>query len=189
MLRLRDRTRKRDKLIHSLATYNKTNHKLVSSPLKTLLLLGQITGNTDSLDSPRPGLGGSQHLPPYSIQCVTPPHPHPNGFYSRDSQGGVPKLSRFGLPGLWELITLGLDLGLKRGLKQTCSSPQNLSNGVSHSIRTHWVRVDSWLFVVRSQIVNLTLDPSFDHNLSYRCLNGLCEAIFEIYTSRPFPTI
>jgi len=63
-------------------------------------VLGQATGNTDSLDSPRPKLGGSHHLPPYSILCVVPPHPHPNGFYSQDSQGGVPKLSRFGLLGL-----------------------------------------------------------------------------------------
>jgi hypothetical protein len=186
VLRLWDRTRKRDKLIHSLATYNKTNHKLVSSPLKTLLVLGQTTGNTDSLDSPWPGLGGSHHLPPYSILCVAPSHPHPNGFYSRDSQGGVPKLSRFGLPGLWELITPGSNLGLGWGLKKTCSSPQELSNGVSHSVCTHRGQVDSRLFVVGSQIASLTPGPSFDHNLCWRCLNGSCEAIFDIYTSRPF---
>jgi len=66
----------------------------------------------DSLNSPRPGFGGSHHLPPYSILCVAPRHPHPNGFYSQDSQGGVPKLSRFGFLGLWKLITPGSDLGL-----------------------------------------------------------------------------
>jgi len=75
-------------------------------------VLGQTTGNTNSLDSPRPELRGSHHLPPYSILYAAPPHPHPNGFYSRDSQRGVPKLSRFGLSGLWELITPGSDLGL-----------------------------------------------------------------------------
>jgi hypothetical protein len=69
------------------------------------LVLEQATGNTDSLDSPWPGLRGSHHLPPYSILCVCPRHLHPNGFLSRDSQGGVPKSSQFGLPGLWELIT------------------------------------------------------------------------------------
>ncbi len=152
----------------------------------TLLVLGQATGNTDSLDSPRPGLEGSHHLPPYSIICVTPPHSHLNGFYSRDSQGGVLKVSRFGLPGLWELITPGSDLGLGWGLKQTCSSSQELSNGVLHSICTHRDRVDSRLFVVGSQTANLTPDPSFDHNLCYRCSNDSCEAIFDIYTSRPF---
>jgi hypothetical protein len=39
-------------------------------------VLGQATGNTDSLDSldlPRPGLGGSHHLPPYSILYVATP--------------------------------------------------------------------------------------------------------------------
>ncbi len=186
MLRLRDRTRKINKLIHSLATYNKTNHKLVSSPLKTLLVLGQAKGNTDSLDLPQPRPRGSHHLPPYSILYVAPPHPHPNGFYSRDSQGGVPKLSQFRLPRLWELITPGSDLELGWGLKQTYSSPQELSNGVSHSIYTHWGRIDSQLFVVGNQIANLTPSPSFDHNLCCKCPNGSCKAIFGIYTSRPF---
>jgi len=52
----------------------------------------------DSQDSPRPKLRGTHHLPPYSIICVTLHHSHPNGLLSQDSQGGVPKLSRFGLP-------------------------------------------------------------------------------------------
>jgi len=191
----------------------------------------------DSLDSPRPGLGGSHHLPPYSILCVALRHPHPNGFSSRDSQGGVSKLSRFGLLGLWELITPGSNLRLGWGLKQTCSSPQELSNGVSHFICTHrdrvnswrfvvgsqttsltpgsnlrlgWGlkqtcsspqelsncvshfifthrdRVNSWLFVVGSQTTSLTPGPSFAHNLCCKCPNGSCEAILDIYTSRPF---
>jgi len=59
------------------------------------------------LDSPRPGLRGNHHLPPYSILCISPPRLHPNGSFSRDSQVGVPKLSRncpVGVPGLWELV-------------------------------------------------------------------------------------
>jgi len=56
--------------------------------------------------------GAAASSPSPGVLCVPPPHPHPNGFYSRDSQGGVLKLSRFGLPGLWELITLGSNLGL-----------------------------------------------------------------------------
>jgi hypothetical protein len=140
----------------------------------------------DSLDSPRPELEGSHHLPPYSILCIASSHPHPNGFYSRDSQGGVLKLSWLRLSGLWELITPGSDLGLGWGLKKTCSSPQELSKGVSHSIFTHRDRVDSRLFVIGSQIDSLTPDLSFDHNLCCRCLNGSCETIFDIYTSRPF---
>jgi hypothetical protein len=60
------------------------------------------------------------------------------------------------------------------------------SNGVLHSTYTHRGRVDSRLLVVRSQIANLTSDLSFVHNLCCRCSNGSCEAIFDIYTSRPF---
>jgi hypothetical protein len=140
----------------------------------------------DSLDSPRPGLGGSHHLPPYNILYASSRHLHPNGFLSRDSQGGVPKLSWFGLPGLWELITPSLDLRLGRGMKQTCSSPQEVFNGVSHSTCTHQGQVNSRLVVVGSQTASLTPDPSFDHNLCCRCLNCTCEASFDIYTSKPF---
>jgi len=129
--------------------------------------------NIDSLDSPRPELGGSHHLPPYSILCVVPPHP-------------LSKLSRFGLPRLWEFITPSSDLRLGWGLKQTCSYPQGLSNGVLHSICTHRDQVDSQLFVVGSQTASLTPGPSFDHNFCCKCPNGLCKAIFDIYTSRPF---
>ncbi len=159
---------------------------MVSSHSESLLVLGQATGNTDSLDSPRLGLGGSHHLPPYSILCVTPRHPHPNGYLSRDSQGGVSKLSRFGLSRLWELITPSLDLWLGWSIKQTWSSPQELSNGLLHSTCTHLGRVDSRLLVVRSQITSLIPDPSFDHNLCCKCPNGSCKVIFDIYTSKKF---
>jgi hypothetical protein len=91
-----------------------------------------------------------------------------------------------GLPGLWELITPSSDLRLGRGLKKTCSSPQELSNGVLHYTCTHRGRVDSWLLVVGSQTASLTLGPSFDHNLCCICHNGSCEVIFDNYTSRPF---
>ncbi len=51
-----------------------------------LSVLGRATGNTDTQDSPRLGLGGSHHLPPYSILCTSPWGPHPNGF----SLSGLP---------------------------------------------------------------------------------------------------
>jgi hypothetical protein len=55
-------------------------------------LLALVVNQTtlDSEDSPRLGLGGSHHLPPYSIFSASPRHPHSNGFLSHDSQGGVP---------------------------------------------------------------------------------------------------
>jgi hypothetical protein len=46
--------------------------------------------------------------------------------------------------------------------------------------------VDSQLLVVGSQTASLTPGPSFAHNLGDRCSNGQCEAIFDIYVSRPF---
>ncbi len=145
-------------------------------------MLGQATSNPGLTKLTTARIWGSHHLPPYSIICVTPPHPHPNGFLSWDSQSVVPKLSRFGLLGLREVITLCSDPRLGSSLKQTCSSPWKLSNGVSHSPYTRRGRVDSRLLVVGSQIGSLTPGPSFVHNLCYRCPNGSCEDIFDIYT-------
>jgi hypothetical protein len=88
--------------LHDLAS--KTNYKRVSSHSRTLLGVGTSHGHLDSLDSPRPRLGGSHHLPLYSILCSSLPRLHPNGTFSRDSQSGVPKLSRIALPGLWASI-------------------------------------------------------------------------------------
>jgi hypothetical protein len=118
---------------------------------------------------------------------------------------GSPKLSRFGLPGLWAFITSRPELGSGRTLNQTCSSRRELSNVVLHSccrrreevdsqlfvVVSHFCckrreEVDSRLFVVRSQTASLTSGPSFAHNLGCRCPNGQCEASLDIYTSRPF---
>jgi hypothetical protein len=143
-------------------------------------------GNTCSLDSPRLRLGGIHHLPPYSIFCVCPRDLHPNGFLSWDSKGGVLKLSQFGLPGLCKLIAPNSNLRLGWRLKKTCSSPQELSNSMSHSTFTHRDRVDSQLLVVESQIANLTFSPSFNHNLCCICPNDSCKSILDIYTSKPF---
>ncbi len=175
MVRFQDRTRKRDKLLSYLVLHPKPTNKLVRTHFAPFWCWDKPRATLDSFDSPRPRFGGSHHLPPYSILCVTSRHPHPNGFYSRDSQGAVPKLSRFGLPGLWELITPSSDLELGWGLKQTCSSPQELSNSLLHSISTHRDWVDSRLFVVGNQTGSLTPGPSFAHNLCYICPNGSCK--------------
>jgi hypothetical protein len=143
-------------------------------------------GNLDSFDSPRPGLGGSHHLPPYSILCSSLPRLHPNDTFSRDSQSGVPKRSRFALSGLWASITSCSDLRLGWGLKQSYSSLWELSNSMSHTICRRLDQVDSRLWVVGSQIASLTPNLSFAHNLGWKCPNGSCEAILDIYTSRPF---
>ncbi len=99
-------------LIQLLDHASKPINKLVSSHSESLLVLGQTMGNTNSLNSPWPRFERNHHLPPYSIICICPRHLHPNDFLSRDSQGGVPKLSRFGFPGLWKIITPNSDLRL-----------------------------------------------------------------------------
>ncbi len=128
---------------------------------------------------------GSHHLPPYSILYSSPRRLHPNGTFSRDFQGGVLKLSWFGLPGLWASITPCSDLGLGRVLKQSCSSLWELFNTMSHSFCKRRIQIDSRVLVVGSQTASLTPDHSFAHNLGCRCPNGSCEAILDIYTSRP----
>jgi hypothetical protein len=148
--------------------------------------VGTSHGHLDTLDSPQPGFGGSHHLPPYSILCSSAWRLHPNGSFSRDSQGGVPELSQFGLLGLWASITSRPELESGRSLNQSCSSRQELSNAMPHSRCSRREEVDSRLLVVGSQTANLTPGPSFAPNLGCRCLNGSCEAILDIYTSRPF---
>ncbi len=123
------------------------------------------------------------HIVLYAFACSTYIQ---MAFFSWDSQGGVSKLFRFGLPGLWDFITPYSDLWLRWDLKQTYSSLQELSNGVLHSTCTYRGWVDSRLLVVGSQIVKLTSNLSFIHNLCYRCPNDSCKAIFDIYTLKPF---
>jgi hypothetical protein len=84
-------------LLHSPAS--KTNHKLVRTQFAPFWCWDKTWATLDSLDSPRPRLGGRHHLPPHSILCIAPPRPRPSGSLSRDSRSGVPKLSR-NCPGL-----------------------------------------------------------------------------------------
>jgi hypothetical protein len=92
----------------------------------------------------------------------------------------------FGLPRLWDIVASRPGLRSGRGLNQTCSSLQEISNDMLHSRFGCWEEVDSQLLVVGSQTSSLTPDPSFAHNLGCRCSNDQCEAILDIYTSRPF---
>jgi hypothetical protein len=96
------------------------------------------------------------------------------------------KSPKMGLPRLWSPITLRADLGSWCGLKQSCSSRWKLSNGMWHAPCNQVNRVNSRLFVVGSQIGNLTPGPSFGHNLCFRCPNEQCELILDIYFPRAF---
>ncbi len=57
---------------------------------------------------------------------------------------------------------------------------------MSHSRSARREEVDSWLLVAGSQTASLTPGPSFAHNLGWRCPNGSCETILDIYTLRYF---
>ncbi len=83
----------RDQVIWS-RTCIQNQHKLVRTHSACIWCWDKPQANSDSQDTPRPGFGRCHHHPPYSILCATPPHLHPNGIFSRDSQVGVPKLSR-----------------------------------------------------------------------------------------------
>jgi hypothetical protein len=96
---------------------------------------------------------------------------------------GIPKL---GLPQLWGRIILCADFWLRWGLKQSCNPHQELFNNMSHATCTQGNWGDSWLLVVGSQIVSLTFDLSFGHNLCLRCPNGSFEPILDIYVPRAF---
>ncbi|CAK9235744.1 unnamed protein product [Sphagnum troendelagicum] len=119
----------------------------------------------------------------------------PRGGYIQMAQiPGTPEMESRSSPeivpgevsGLWELITPDCKIGLQRGLNQTCSPHRDISNDVSHCQFGLREEVDSRLLVVGSQTASLTPGPSFAHNLGKRCPNGQCEAIFDIYASRPF---
>jgi hypothetical protein len=162
---------------------------MVSLHSGTPLGVGTSHGHFGPQDTPRLGLGGSHHLPHIVFSA-----PHFGDYIQMALFPGTPKLESrncpetisVGVPGLWELITLDCEVWSQRGLNQTCSSRRDLSNDVSHSQFGGREEVDSWLFVVGSQTANLTLGPSFAHNLGYGCPNGQGKAIFVIYASRPF---
>jgi hypothetical protein len=111
-------------------------------------------------------------------------------FLSRDSRAGVLKSCQLGFSGLWGRITSCAKLWLRSGLKQSCSSHRELSNGMWHVVCSQVFRVDSRLLVVGSQNWRTprssTPGPSFGHNLCFRCPNKKCEPILDIYTSRAF---
>jgi hypothetical protein len=98
----------------------------------------------------------------------------------------ISKFPKFRLSRLWGPITLCADLWLKRGLKQSYSLRQQLSNDMLHATYTQGNRVDSWLLVVGSQIVNLT--PAFP--LAITCVldvqMGVVRPFLNIYVSIVF---
>jgi hypothetical protein len=141
-----------------------------------------------------PDLGGSHHLPPYSILCDYPRGWHPNGHFVPGLPGlprGSPEIAHFGdsrdfeASYLSEQTSDGLAVWSKVvGLVETFPTVCR----TFFCSQVFWV--DSRLLVVGTQNWRTpgssTPGPSFGHNLCFRCPNEQCEPIFDIYTSRPF---
>jgi len=149
-------------------------------------VLGQATGTFTHKIHHGPNSGEATTFPLIIFSATLHGGYIQMAVFSWDSQVGVSKLSRVGVPQFWTGITFRLDLRLGRGLNQNCSPRQELFNAVSHTLCKRRDHIDSWLFVVGSQTASLTPDPSFAHNLGCRCPNGSCETILGIYASRSF---
>jgi hypothetical protein len=99
---------------------------------------------------------------------------------------GTSKFPELRFPQLWGHITLCAYFRFRWGLKKSYSLRWELSNGMSHATCTHGNRDDSQLLVVDNQINNLTLGPSFRHNLCFKCSNVSYKPILDIYIPRAF---
>jgi hypothetical protein len=97
-----------------------------------------------------------------------------------------PKFPKLELPQLWRPITSYVDIWLKWGLKQSCSSCRELLNDMQHNTFTQVNQGNSRILVVGSQIGNLTSSLSFGHNLCFKYPNGSCGHILNIYIPRAF---
>ncbi len=165
-----------NKLIHSHGPSHNP-HKVVSAELKHLWCWDEPWATRTHKTQHDPDLGEATTFP-LIVYYVTLHGAHIQmAFLPRDSRVGVPKSRQLRLLGLWSPITLRADLGSKCNLKQSCSSRRELSNGMWHVVCSQVNRVDSRLFLVGSQIDNLTPGPSFGHNLCFRCPNEQCEPI------------
>jgi len=99
---------------------------------------------------------------------------------------GVPKFPQLGLLQLWGPITLRADLQWRWSLKQSCSSRQELFNGMLQTTCMQGNWGDSRFLMVKNQIANLIPGLSFGYNLCAKCPNGSCEPVLDIYILRAF---
>jgi hypothetical protein len=98
----------------------------------------------------------------------------------------IPKFPKLGFLTLWRAIISCVDLRLRWGLKQSYNFHREIFNNIWHVAYKHAFKGDYWLLVGKSQIVILTPNPSFSHNLCFKYWNGSCEPILNIQVSRSF---
>ncbi len=124
-----------DKLIHSHGPAHNP-HKVISAQLEHQRCQDESRATRTHKTHHSPDLGEATTFP--LIVYFAPLHGAyiQMAFLSWDSRVGVPKLRQPGLPRLWSPITLRADLGSRCGLKQSCSSCRELSNGMSQVIKS-----------------------------------------------------
>jgi hypothetical protein len=57
---------------------------------------------------------------------------------------------------------------------------------MQHATYTQVNQGNFWFLMVKSQIDNLIISPSFGHNLCFNYANGSCKPILDIYVSKSF---
>ncbi len=85
------------------------------------------------------------------------------------------------------MLTSFLNQVVYENLKAISYSPKKyLSNGVLHALIEAHLTLSFKEFMIRSQILNLIIAPSFDHNSCKSSLNEQCDGTLSIYDSRNF---
>ncbi len=130
--------------------------------------------------------GRRHHSPPYSILCASLRGRHPNVTFPWDSQVGVPKLRLLLSQNFGHSYIFEIKFVLRMRNKYFIAFKKDLSKGVQHALIGPHLTLAFKGFVVGSQIPNLTLAFSFDHNSCKSGLNEQCEGTLSIYFSRPF---
>jgi hypothetical protein len=131
--------------------------------------------NTNSQDSPWPGLGGSHHLPPYSIICVWPWALHSNVILCRNSQIGNPKIPKMGTLATLEAHNFVCRPSIEVGSQ---SKLWPLLKAFQRYVARHLhIRKSRRFLTFSGQESNF---PSFDHNLCFKYPNGSYKPILDI---------
>jgi hypothetical protein len=129
--------------------------------------------------------GRRHHSLPYSILYDYLQGLHPNDiFHGFPSQS--PKIGTLVVPKLWMLISSSNQVYFEHVKVITYSLQNDIFNEVFHYPIGDDLTPTPRGFVVGSQIGNLTLDPSFDHNSCISGVNGQCKGTLGIYTLKSF---
>jgi len=94
--------------------------------------------------------------------------------------------SDFAIPKFWMFIYLLNQTFFEHVMTRTYSFRKYFSIDVLQVLIKHHLTLNLRGFMVKSQILNLTPSPYFDHNSCISSLNEQCKGILGIYTSRPF---